>query len=68
MTLIFFTAITTKDKKRINSLNIAFIGREGGKENELVTKNGIKLYTIPIHGIERETSRPTPQTWQGERK
>ena len=35
---------------------ILFIGREGGRENELVTKAGIRLQTIPIKGLKRSLS------------
>lgn len=35
---------------------ILFIGREGGRENELVTKAGIRLETIPIKGLVRSLS------------
>ena len=49
-------AIAEALKKRIGECNIAFVGREGGKENEIIAKNGLKAYTIPIHGIERRLS------------
>ena len=35
---------------------ILFIGREGGKENDAVTKAGIELKTIKIEGIQRKLS------------
>lgn len=35
---------------------ILFIGREGGRENELVTKAGIRLQTITIKGLKRSLS------------
>ncbi len=35
---------------------IAFIGREGGKENELVYKEGFKVFTIAIEGLSRNLS------------
>ena len=35
---------------------ILFIGREGGRENELVTKAGIRLQTLPIKGLKRSLS------------
>lgn len=37
-------------------VNIAFVGREGGRENSLVEKADIKLYTIPISGLSRNLS------------
>jgi UDP-N-acetylglucosamine--N-acetylmuramyl-(pentapeptide) pyrophosphoryl-undecaprenol N-acetylglucosamine transferase len=36
--------------------DILFIGREGGRENELVKKAGINLHTIPIKGLKRSLS------------
>ena len=36
--------------------NILFIGRDGGRENELVTKNGFKIKTINIKGLSRSFS------------
>ena len=35
---------------------ILFIGRDGGRENELVTKAGIRLQTLPIKGLKRSLS------------
>ena len=36
--------------------DILFIGREGGRENELVKKAGIKIQTIPIQGLKHSFS------------
>lgn len=46
-------AIAEELKKRRPDTNIAFIGREGGSENEIIRKSGYKLYEIKISGLIR---------------
>lgn len=49
-------AIAEALSKRNPESEIAFIGREGGKENELVKSAGIRLFTIPVSGLSRSLS------------
>ncbi len=46
-------AIAEAFKKKHQDVNIFFIGREEGKENELVKKAGFELCTIKIEGLSR---------------
>ena len=46
-------AIAEEFKKRNPDCNIAFIGRYGGSENEIIKKNGYKLYEIHVSGLIR---------------
>jgi len=43
--------------KNFKNCEFAFVGRDGGNENRIITKKGYKLYTIKIHGIERKISK-----------
>lgn len=47
-------AIAKEFKKRDPSSRIAFIGRLGGSENEVIRRNGFDLYEIQISGLERK--------------
>lgn len=46
-------AVAEELKSKDKDAEILFIGREGGKENEAVTRAGFKLKTIKIEGIRR---------------
>ena len=46
-------AVAEELKKRDKDAEILFIGRDGGKENELITRAGFKLKTIKIEGLRR---------------
>ena len=46
-------AVAEELKDQDNSAEVLFIGREGGKENELTEKAGFKLKTIKIEGLRR---------------
>ena len=51
-------AIAIAEELKSSHLNsdVLFIGREGGKENHLITKSGFKYETINIQGIKRSFS------------
>lgn len=49
-------AVAEEIKKQFPEAEILFVGREGGKENDLVTKAGIKLKTLKIQGLKRSIS------------
>lgn len=46
-------AVAEELKKQDVDAKILFIGREGGKENELITRAGFELKTIKIEGLRR---------------
>ena len=46
-------AIAEALRKKYPDAKIGFVSRSEGKENELIKRAGIPLYTIPIRGLER---------------
>lgn len=46
-------ALAEEFKKRYKKCALAFIGRTGGSENNLITNSGYKLYTINVRGFSR---------------
>ncbi len=49
-------AVAEAMKRRHGDIEIAFVGREGGDENNAVTSRGFKLYTLRIRGLSRKLS------------
>ena len=49
-------AVAEELKSRDKDSQILFIGREGGRENELITKAGFNFKTVNIEGIQRSIS------------
>ena len=46
-------AVAEEIKKQNPDAQILFIGREGGRENEIIKNSGLELQTIKIQGIKR---------------
>ena len=49
-------AIAEEIRSRDKNSSFLFIGREGGRENELITKAGFEVKTIKIEGLRRSLS------------
>lgn len=49
-------ALAEEFKKRYRDLSIAFVGRKGGNENNLITAQGYQLYEINVRGFSRSLS------------
>ena len=49
-------AVAEEIKKQSPKAEILFIGRDGGKENDLVIKAGLELKTVKIQGLKRTLS------------
>jgi len=49
-------AVAEELKNQDKDAEILFIGREGGRENELVEKAGFKIRTVSVEGIRRSLS------------
>ena len=47
-------AIAQEVKRRNKKNKILFIGREGGQENDLITKAGFPLTTLSVRGLQRK--------------
>ena len=47
-------AIAERIRKKHPHSSISFIGREGGSENEIISKNGYRLYEIKVSGLIRK--------------
>ena len=52
-------AIAEELIRRDKSTEVAFVGRKGGNENELIIKAGFKLYTVNIFGLSRKLNLKT---------
>lgn len=50
-------------KKYDPACDILFIGRTGGKENDVVIRSGISLVTVPVRGMERKFTPKTVGTF-----
>ncbi len=50
-------AIAEAVRARYENPEIAFVGREGGEENNAVISRGFKLYTLEIRGLSRKISK-----------
>jgi len=47
-------AMAEELKRRHSNAKIGFISRSGGKENDIVKKNGFPLYTLKLSGLKRK--------------
>ena len=49
-------AVAEEIKQQNPTAEILFIGRDGGKENDLVTKAGFPIKTLKLQGLRRSLS------------